>query len=119
MKVAIGFVCAVVLSMGSVVSSSAGSEGVMASQRVDTIEVPDMQCGMCEMKISKRLKKIAGVSAVEADAEANSVVVTYDPTKTSLAALEKAIAEVGYDAGDAKTTKAAQAKLHGCCRPTE
>ena len=92
-----------------------GREGV----RSDTISVPEMQCGMCEMTISKRLKKIDGVTRVEADAEANTVVVTYDPAKVTLAKLEKAIAEVGYDAGDTETTAAAQAKLHGCCKPGE
>ena len=87
--------------------------------RTDTISVPDMQCGMCESRISKRLKKVEGVTGVEADAEANTVVVTYDPAKVTLAKLEKAIAEVGYDAGDTETTTAAQAKLHGCCKPGE
>lgn len=87
--------------------------------RTDTIAVPHMQCGMCEVTISKRLKKVEGVSGVEADAEANLVIVTYDPSKTSRTKLEKAIARAGYDAGSAKTTKKAQAKLHGCCRPSE
>ena len=86
--------------------------------RTDTISVPHMQCGMCEMTISKRLKKIDGVTEVEADAEANTVVVTWDPSKTSLMKLRKAIAEAGYDADAVKTTPEAQAKLHGCCRPT-
>lgn len=87
--------------------------------RTDTISVPHMQCGMCEMTISKRLKKVDGVTEVEADAEANTVVVTYDPAKVRLATLEKAIAEAGYDAGNTETTAAAQAKLHGCCKPGE
>jgi copper chaperone CopZ len=85
--------------------------------RTDTISVPDMQCGMCEHRISKRLMKVEGVTTVEADAEANTVVVTYAPSKVTKAKLEKAIAEVGYDAGDTETTTDAQAKLHACCKP--
>ena len=34
------------------ISTISASAGVEASERTDTIEVPHMQCGMCEMKIS-------------------------------------------------------------------
>lgn len=108
------FVLTLLLASGAY----AGTEGNLKKKsQTDTISVPEMQCGMCEMKISKTLKKLEGVSSVSADAEADEVVVTYDPEVVSREDIENTIAGAGYDAGEAKTTTAAQAKLHACCRP--
>ncbi len=85
--------------------------------RTDTIAVPDMQCGTCEKTISSVLKKLQGVGTVTADAEANVVVVSYDPRRITRTRIEKAIARAGYDAGSARTTAAAQNALPMCCRP--
>lgn len=112
------FFGAFVLTLLLASTASAGTEGALKKEsRTDTVSVPEMQCGMCEMRISKTLKKLKGVSSVSADAETDKVVVVYDPEVLSLADIEEAIAGAGYDAGEVKTTKAAQAKLHGCCRP--
>jgi copper chaperone CopZ len=85
--------------------------------RTDTISVPDMQCEMCEKRITGALEKVAGVSSVSADAEAKQVVVTYDPKKITLRKIEKKIAAVGYDAGETTTTAASRNALPACCRP--
>lgn len=85
--------------------------------RTDTISVPEMQCGSCEMKLSKALGSLAGVTEVAADAEANTVIVTYDPAKISRAALVKKIAATGYAAGDRPANAAAQKALPKCCQP--
>jgi copper chaperone CopZ len=104
---------------GSAVAHSYGEDygGVKQKSRTDTITVPQMQCGMCEERITEALEKVAGISAVSADADHNDVVVTYDPRKITRGAIEKRIAAVGYDAGTAHTTVAAQKALPGCCRP--
>ena len=86
-------------------------------ERTDTISVPEMQCGMCEMRIERRLKKISGVLSVSADAESDVVVVTYNQKKTSRNEIEQAIANIGYNAGEKETTSEAQAKLSPCCKP--
>ncbi len=86
-------------------------------ERTITVSVPQMQCGMCEERIEKALKKIDGVVSVEADAEADTVVVTYNPEKTSRKSIEREIADLGYDAGEKKAKAEAQAKLPGCCKP--
>ncbi len=98
-------------------ATSAPQHDLKKKERTDTISVPEMQCGMCEYRIERTIKKLKGVSAVVADAEANHVVVTYNPKTISRQKIEKTIAEVGYNAGDAKTTSEAQAKLSACCRP--
>ena len=92
-------------------------ESAKKKSRTDTIAVPEMQCGMCEERIETALEKMKGVTSATADAEANHVIVRYNPSTTTRAKLEKAIANVGYDAGSHETTAAAQAKLHGCCKP--
>lgn len=87
------------------------------ASRTDTIPVPEMQCGMCESRIEKAVKGLDGVSSASADAEANHVIVTYNPKTVSRESIEKTIAASGYDAGEATTTPEAQSKLHACCRP--
>lgn len=88
-----------------------------SKSRTDTISVPDMQCGTCEKTISGALKKLKGVAAVRADAEANLVVVTFDPRKVTRLRIEQTIARAGYDAGSARATQSARNALPMCCRP--
>lgn len=109
---------AAVVMAAAAQGAHAGTGGdLKAGERTDTIAVPEMQCGMCESRIEKTVKELKGVSTVAADAEANRVIVTYNPKSVSRESIEKAIAGAGYDAGRASTTAAAQAKLHACCRP--
>jgi copper chaperone CopZ len=92
--------------------------GVVLKKSVtDTISVPEMQCGSCEAIISKALKKIDGVDTVMADAEANIVVVRYNPQLTTRKALVSAVAAAGYTAEDKAADKKAQSNLPMCCRP--
>lgn len=108
------------LLLGVVISGEgiAGEAGnLKKGEQTDSISVPEMQCGMCEMRIEKGLKKIKGVKSISADAEANIVVVTYNSKKTSREKLEEAIAALGYDAGDHEADAEKQASLPGCCRP--
>lgn len=88
-----------------------------AKSRTDTIAVPEMQCGMCEKRISGALEKIPGISKVSADADMKHVVVTYNPRKITRAAIEARIAATGYDTETVHTTNAAQKALPMCCRP--
>lgn len=85
-------------------------------QYVDTIAVPDMQCSMCEKRITEAVKKIKGVVNINADAEQKRVIVT--TTRRSLRKnIEKAIVNVGYDAGTSRTNQAKQQALPSCCQP--
>jgi len=85
----------------------------------DTIAVPDMQCGMCEKRISKTLKKIEGVKGVRADAEIKQVIVDYDASRVTRQRIEEAIAGIGYDAGAARATVEARKSLPSCCLPSD
>lgn len=55
-----------------------------------------MNCASCSSTIEKVLKKATGVDAVEVSFATEKVKITFDPTKTTLAALSKNIEPLGY-----------------------
>lgn len=59
---------------------------------------PPMHCTNCENKIKSNLRFEKGVKKVDASAEAQEVVITYDPTKTDEEKLIKAFLKIGYEA---------------------
>ncbi len=83
----------------------------------DTINVTSMQCGMCESRIEKSLKKADFISAVEADVEHSIVVVSYDNAKATRAEVVRMISMTGYDTAELAADADAQNNLHGCCKP--
>lgn len=83
----------------------------------DTISVTSMQCGMCESRIEKALKKADFINDVEADVENSVVVVSYDNTKATHAQIVKMISMTGYDTAELAADTEAQNNLHGCCKP--
>lgn len=87
-----------------------------AETRTAKINVPTAQCMMCANNIEKALKKVDGVSEVAVDMDVKVVSVTYDATRTEVAALEKAITGAGYQANQAASDSAVYAKLPDCCK---
>jgi copper chaperone CopZ len=83
----------------------------------DTISVTSMQCGMCESRIEKSLKKSDFINEVEADVEHSIVVVSYDNAKASRTDIAKLISMTGYDTAEIAADADAQNNLHGCCKP--
>ena len=83
----------------------------------DTISVTSMQCGMCESRIEKALKKNDFIKDVEADVEHEIVVVSYDNAKATHADVVKLISMTGYDTAELAADADAQNNLHGCCKP--
>lgn len=103
-------VLAAALTLGSVSVANANSVS-------DTVKVPSMQCGMCESKIEKALKNASYITTATADSKHDVVYVTYDKSKAKLSEIEKLISLAGYDTENVKADQAAQAALHGCCKP--
>lgn len=83
------------------------------------IKVPTMQCGSCANHVEEALKGVDGVSTIKVDLETKVAQVNFDPAKTTLAAMEKAISMAGYDANDTKRDSAAYAELDACCKVPE
>jgi copper chaperone CopZ len=56
-----------------------------------TLQVSGMHCGACAATVEKAAKKVEGVAAVKASQPDGMATVTYDPVKTTLDAVAKAI----------------------------
>jgi len=83
---------------------------------IDTIKVPDMQCGECESRIEGKIKKLSGVESVSSNAKEKIVIVEHTEA-IKLIEIKRAIAALGYNAAEVKTTPSRRAKLPKCCQP--
>ncbi len=65
---------------------------------IESIEltVTGMKCGGCETNVSGALTALDGVSEVSASSKTNTVNITFDPEKTMLDDIKKAIAAAGF-----------------------
>jgi len=63
-----------------------------------TIPVEGMTCFTCEIAVQSAVKKLPGVNQVKASAKNGTAMVSYDPAKSSLDDIVKAINETGYKA---------------------
>jgi periplasmic mercuric ion binding protein len=80
------------------------------------ISLPTVKCDLCAETVQKSAQKVAGVQSVTVDLGNKTAHVAFDSTKTSLAAIEKAVSAAGYDAGAVKRDPKAYAGLPKCCR---
>jgi len=72
-------------------------------------------CGMCKRTIEKAAIQ-AGAASANWDVEKDLLAVSFDPAKTSVDAIQKAVARSGYDNGGYKAPDEAYNNLHGCCQ---
>jgi len=63
-----------------------------------TFDIEGMTCGGCEAGVKLKVKKLDGVTSVEASYDDGTAVVTYDPEKVTPEQIIAAIGELGYDA---------------------
>jgi copper chaperone len=66
---------------------------------MDTISlnVQGMNCGGCVASVTRALKAVAGVADVAVTLQPGVANVTFDPARTSAAALRSVIEDAGYD----------------------
>jgi copper chaperone CopZ len=79
MLLAIGVVAAVVVAAAA------------QTTETGTLKVSGMHCGACAATVERAAKRVAGVHAVKASQPEGTASVTYDPLKTTLEAVAKAI----------------------------
>ena len=72
-------------------------------------------CGMCQARIEKAAKTVAGVTAASWDKDTKILQVTFDAKQTSLPDVEKAIAAVGHDTKSFKADAKVYENLPPCC----
>ncbi|MEZ5332819.1 MAG: cation transporter [Thermoanaerobaculia bacterium] len=84
------------------------ADGNDAQATTSTFDVEGMTCGGCEAGVKLKVKKLDGVTSVEASYDDGTAVVTYDPDKVTPEQIIAAIQELSYDAelreGDGTTT---------------
>ncbi|MHA8051925.1 heavy-metal-associated domain-containing protein [Aquirufa sp. Wall-65K1] len=73
-------------------------------------------CEMCKERIEKNLALSKGISKSDLDLKDKTILVEYNPKKTDVAAIKRAIAEVGYDADEVVADGKSYEKLPSCCK---
>lgn len=72
------------------------STPALAAKKAVTLAVPGMTCAACPITVKTALAKVAGVERIDVSFEKRQAVVTYDDTRTTVAALTNATAGAGY-----------------------
>ncbi|MEO7853261.1 MAG: mercury resistance system periplasmic binding protein MerP [Rubrivivax sp.] len=76
-----------------------------AAKQTATLSVPTMDCPVCPITVKAALNKVPGVSNVKVDFAKREAIVTYDSTKTTVAALSDATRNAGYPSSVLKAAK--------------
>jgi copper chaperone CopZ len=86
------------------------------SKNLKTVDVKVYgNCGMCKKTIEKA-GNVKGISKTEWNTETAMAKITIDSAKTSVDAVLKRIAAVGYDSDNFRAPDAVYENLHGCCQ---
>lgn len=62
------------------------------------LKVKGMSCGHCKMAVEKALIAVEGVESASVDLEEGKAYIEYDPSKTSVESMKKAVVDAGYEA---------------------
>lgn len=73
-------------------------------------------CKMCKNTIEKALSYEKGIKNSTLDVTSQVITVSYNPKKTDLNKIKKAINESGYDADELPANQKAYDKLDDCCK---
>jgi len=69
---------------------------VWAAPQTVTLSVSKMTCAACPITVKKALSRVPGVTDVSVSYEKKQATVVFDDTQTSVAALTRATADVGF-----------------------
>lgn len=79
-----------------VAGSLLAAPSAFAGEQTVTLEVSGMSCASCPYIVKQTLAGVDGVTAVEVSYAEKSAVVTYDDSKTEVAALTVATGDMGF-----------------------
>lgn len=65
-----------------------------------SLTVTGMSCTGCEERVSTVLRRLDGISGVQADHRVGRVLVDYDPTTLEETTIAARLAEAGYELAD-------------------
>ena len=87
---------------GNVVAASALQDKKVKKEKKTVTYNVSMHCKNCVAKIMDNISFAKGIEDLKVSLEEKTVTVTYDPTKTDEATLQKAIEKLGYTAEKVK-----------------
>jgi len=93
----------------------AGEAQVKNNKNAKHITEVNGNCGMCQKRIQKAAFSVEGVKSAVWDIETHQLSVILNEEKTALLEVKKAIAKVGHDTDEVKSTNADYESLHHCC----
>ena len=73
-------------------------------------------CEMCKSKIEKAAKSVEGVKKASWNITNLQMIIKFDADLTSLAIIQKVIAETGYDNEGFRSEDEVYQNLHYCCK---
>ena len=76
--------------------NAAQATATAAANKTVVLAIEGMTCTGCENTVQESVTKIAGVTEIKASHLDSTAVVSFDSTKTNLAAIGDAITEAGY-----------------------
>ena len=85
------------------------------SEKTEKFEVAG-NCGMCETRIEKAANSVEGVSSADWNKETKMIEVSYNPEKSDIHKIHKAIAKVGHDTKMHKAADGVYDEFPGCCK---
>ena len=62
-----------------------------------TLKVNGMSCGGCVASVTRVLRALPGVSQVAVALEPGTATVSYDPQRTGIPAMKRAVEDAGYE----------------------
>lgn len=74
------------------------------------------QCGTCKKKIEHDMAFAKGVKETKLDLKTRRLMIVYNPKKTNVDELRKALSKIGYDADSVAADSKAYLKLPECCK---
>jgi periplasmic mercuric ion binding protein len=87
-------------------TDNAQSTTTAVADKTVTLAIEGMTCTGCENTVQEAVTKIGGVKSIKASHLDSTAVVSFDESKTSIAAIGDAINEAGYVFKGEKTTAA-------------
>jgi mercuric ion binding protein len=73
-------------------------------------------CEQCQKRIQKAAYSVPGVKSASWDIGTHQLSVVINEEKCSMADVKKAIAKIGHDTDEVKSTNEDYDKLHSCCK---
>lgn len=73
-------------------------------------------CEQCQKRIQKAAYSVSGVKSAIWNIETHDLSLILNEEKTSIFDVKKAVANVGHDTDEVKSSNEVYENLHGCCK---